>query len=365
MGSSSAKTPSPSTTPGIRTWARGCAPGDIPAWNPYQFSGAPFAADPLSGWTYLPAMILFTILPLAAAAGSYLFVHLLLAGLFTYALARALRMNVAGALLAAVAYEFNGFMYWRNVCCSPYASVMTWLPLAVLGAELAIRSSRWLDRGLWWGVGGLALSQVLAAWPGQGSYYALLALGGYVAYRTLLFPPREHPRYPGPGSRASTARWRRAAVRVRPRRRRACSPGSSTRPCRAWQTATEYRRGQGGLGRMDIGGLEEAAGPRPVYPGLATLALALVAPLLARGRLRHALLRRARTLHPHPGGSGRNAAAFGTVPSVTRFRMDTPARPRTDKGDPVPRVCPPRRRHVEPPGRAGQRGQGFWSRFPF
>src|ERR671915_365585 len=54
--------------------------GDIPAWNPYQFSGAPFAADPLSGWTYLPAMILFTILPVSTAAGSYLFVHLLLAG---------------------------------------------------------------------------------------------------------------------------------------------------------------------------------------------------------------------------------------------------------------------------------------------
>jgi hypothetical protein len=163
--------------------------GDIPAWNPYQFSGGPFAADPLSGWTYLPAMILFTILPVSLAAGGYLFVHLLLAGLFTYALARVLCINVAGALLASVAYEFNGFMYWRNLCCSPYAGVMTWLPLAVLGAELAIRSSRWLDRGLWWGVGGLALSQVLAAWPGQGSYYALLALGSYVAYRTLLFPP--------------------------------------------------------------------------------------------------------------------------------------------------------------------------------
>ncbi|MDQ3183876.1 MAG: hypothetical protein M3Q62_10150, partial [Actinomycetota bacterium] len=95
--------------------------GDIPAWNPHQFSGAPFAADPLSGWTYLPAMILFTILPVSMAAGSYLFVHLLLAGLFTYALARVLRINVAGALLASVAYEFNGFMYWRNVCCSPYA----------------------------------------------------------------------------------------------------------------------------------------------------------------------------------------------------------------------------------------------------
>src|SRR5919107_5401181 len=93
--------------------------GSIPGWNPYQFSGAPFAADPLSGWTYLPAMILFTILPVSPAAGSYLFVHLLLAGLFTYALARVLRIDVAGALLAAVAYELNGFMYWRNLCCSP------------------------------------------------------------------------------------------------------------------------------------------------------------------------------------------------------------------------------------------------------
>src|SRR5215204_5665301 len=33
--------------------------GDIPGWNPYQFSGTPFAADPLSGWTYLPAMLRF------------------------------------------------------------------------------------------------------------------------------------------------------------------------------------------------------------------------------------------------------------------------------------------------------------------
>ena len=138
---------------------------------------------------YLPAIILFTILPLSAAASSFVLVHLLLAGLFTYALARVLSINVAGSMLAAVAYEFNGFMYWRNLCCSPYAQVMVWLPLAILGAELAIRSPRWLDRDLWWGVGGLALSQILAAWPGQGSYYALLALGGYVFYRTILFPP--------------------------------------------------------------------------------------------------------------------------------------------------------------------------------
>ncbi len=163
--------------------------GNIPGWNPYQLSGVPFAGAPLSGWAYLPAMVLFTLLPLGAAAAGYLLAHLLLAGLGTYALARALRMNVAGALLAAVAYEFTGYLLFRSVCCLAFSGIYAWLPLALLGAELAIRSTRWLDRGLWWGVGGLALSQLLAAWPGQGSYYALLALGGYVAYRTLLFPP--------------------------------------------------------------------------------------------------------------------------------------------------------------------------------
>ncbi|MBA2714421.1 MAG: YfhO family protein [Rubrobacteraceae bacterium] len=258
--------------------------GDIPAWNPHQFSGAPFAGDPLSGWTYLPAMILFTILPLAAAAASYLFIHLLLAGLFTYTLARALRINVAGALLAAVAYEFNGFMYWRNVCCSPYAGVMTWLPLAMLGVELAIRSRRWPDRGLWWGVGGLALSQMLAVWPGQGSYYALLALGGYVAYRTLLFPPGTlrgiRARLIGflvHGGGVLLFGFGLAAAGLIPRLE--------------YQTLSSLADGY-----ANIEGVRAAWGgwtfkdwkrlpvPGLVYPGLITLALALAAPLVARGR---------------------------------------------------------------------------------
>jgi hypothetical protein len=138
---------------------------------------------------YLPAMLLFTALPLMAAAKGYLLAHLLLAGMGTYALARSLHMNVAGALLAAVAYEFTSYLFFRSVCCLAFSGVYAWLPLVLLGAELAIWSSRWLGRGLWWGLSGLGLSQILAAWPGQGSYYALLALGSYVAYRTLLFPP--------------------------------------------------------------------------------------------------------------------------------------------------------------------------------
>ncbi len=259
--------------------------GDIPAWNPHQFSGAPFAGDPLSGWTYLPAMILFTILPLSIAASSYLFVHLVLAGLFTYALARVLRMNVAGALLAAVAYEFNGFMYWRNVCCSPYAGVMTWLPLAVLGTELAIRSSRWPDRGLWWGVGGLALSQILAAWPGQGSYYALLALGGYVAYRTLLFPPGNIRGIQGRvlgfllhGGGVLLFGFGLAAAGLLPR----LEYHALSSLAEGYGNLEGVRAAWGGWTMEDW---KRLLVPGLVYPSLTILALALVAPLVARGRL--------------------------------------------------------------------------------
>ena len=257
---------------------------DIPAWNPSQFSGAPFAGDPLSGWTYLPAMILFTILPLWAAASGFVLLHLLLAGLFTYALARTLRMNVAGSMLAAVAYEFNGFMYWRNLCCSPYAQVMAWLPLAILGVELAVRSSKWLDRGLWWGISGLALSQMLAAWPGQGSYYALLALGGYVFYRTVLFPPENIRGVQGRivglllhGAAVLAFGFGLAAAGLLPRLE--------------YQALSTLADGYG-----NIEGVKAAYGgntwedwkrflvPGLVYPGLAVLALALAAPLIARGK---------------------------------------------------------------------------------
>ncbi|MGI8866438.1 MAG: hypothetical protein ACR2G1_06880, partial [Rubrobacteraceae bacterium] len=116
--------------------------GEIPGWNPSQFSGAPFAGDPLSGWAYLPAMLFFTLLPVDAAAAAYLVFHLLIAGLGTYLLARALSMNVAGSMLAAVAYEYTGYLYTRSACCSAYVGVSAWLPLAILGAEMALRKSR-------------------------------------------------------------------------------------------------------------------------------------------------------------------------------------------------------------------------------
>jgi hypothetical protein len=162
--------------------------GHIPTWNPHEFAGAPFAADPESGWMYLPAMLVFALLPLESAARAFLLVQVAIAGFSTYALARAFRINVLGSAVAAIAYAQSGFLLGYSVCCFSYSGVACWLPLMLLGAERAVRATRWSQRGLWWGLGGLALSQILAVWVGQGSYYAVLVLGGFLAYRTLFLP---------------------------------------------------------------------------------------------------------------------------------------------------------------------------------
>ena len=255
--------------------------GEVPGWNPYQLSGTPFAADPLSGWAYLPAMVFFTLLPLASAVKVYLFFHPLLAGIGAYALARSLRINVAGALFAAVAYEYVGYIYARNTCCFAYVSVLAWLPFAILGAELAIRSRSWPQRGLWWAISGVAISQILAAWLGQGSYYALLALGGYVAYRTLLFPPENVRGFWGRasglflhGGAVLVFGFGLAAAGLLPRLEyNALSNLAGGYP------NTDFSTGWG------ITDWEKLfVSPGFFYAGGATLALALAAPLVARGR---------------------------------------------------------------------------------
>ncbi|MDP9352044.1 MAG: YfhO family protein, partial [Chloroflexota bacterium] len=185
--------------------------GDVPGWNPYQFSGLPFAGDPQSGWMYLPVMLLFTVLPLSAAAKALLVAPLLLAALAAYALARALGIEPLGALTAGVAYGFSGYMQERNACCAVFTGVAAWLPVLILCSELAVRSrSRWA-RAAWLAGGAWALSQTLALWLGQGAYYTLLVWGVYLAYRVIISPP---PRLKSPRARVTTLLVHGASVGV-------------------------------------------------------------------------------------------------------------------------------------------------------
>lgn len=168
--------------------------GRLPGWNPYSMAGGPLAGNPLSGWTYLPAMFALTLFPLPTAAVIYQLFHVLLATLATYALARILGLRRAGAALAAVAYGQGGLITAESACCFAFASVGAWLPVLLLGGALAIRAQVWPGRFRGWSLAALALSQIVASWLGQGSYYALLAFGSFVAFQVVTRPSDADPR---------------------------------------------------------------------------------------------------------------------------------------------------------------------------
>lgn len=163
--------------------------GDIPGWNPYTLSGVPFAGDPESGWMYFPAMVFFTLLSPVTAFTVFAAFHLVLAGFSTYALGRVLNFGVMGAAVAAIAYEFSPFVEGVQ-CCSVRSQVASWIPLTLLGIELAVRSETWVRRSVWWCVAGIGISQMLSGWLGQGAYYGLLVVGGFVFFRTVIAPPQ-------------------------------------------------------------------------------------------------------------------------------------------------------------------------------
>ena len=77
--------------------------GQVPLWNPMILSGAPFAADPLSGLYYPPNWLAFAIAP-GAAFNLLAWLHIAWAGLGTWKLSRALGVASGPAILAGLAF---------------------------------------------------------------------------------------------------------------------------------------------------------------------------------------------------------------------------------------------------------------------
>ncbi len=258
--------------------------GNLPGWNPHTFSGMPFAGAPLSGWGYLPAMLLYTVLPPALATPAYLVSTLALAGAGMYLLARALRMPITGALVAAVAFELSGYLNLANPCCFAFAQVEAWLPWTLLGVEIAARAGGWAGRVRGWALSGLATSQVLAAWFGQGSMYVLLALMGWIFWRTVLDPPAADP-------------WRARPARLALHAAAVLGLGLALGAAGVFprlelnavsSLAGGYPAADGGqaaaVGGWRVADFARLASPGIWYAGVAPLALAAAAPFVARRR---------------------------------------------------------------------------------
>ncbi len=263
--------------------------GSLPGWNPYQFSGAPFAGDAQSGWMYFPTMIPFTLWhdPLVAFKLKIAF-DLIFAVVTMYALARTLGLGTVGSMTAAIVFAFGPLSYHETHCCTVRSLVALWLPAAFLGVELALRGRSWQVRVMGLSIGAFAVSQILAGFPGQGALDAALLISAWVVYRAVVAPPVGRPAF------------RRRIIDMVVTGVTVMLGGAVLNLAALWPRVEVYRQstiatdGYGDVigydvGPYDLAGLlrrliVDAQGSRDVTIAAGAIVLCLMAPFLARTR---------------------------------------------------------------------------------
>jgi len=154
--------------------------GNVPLWNYYEGTGVPLAGEMQSAALFLPF-----ILCLKSLYGQIYF-HIslqILAGVCTFFFLRKIRLGVAAAFCGAVFFELNGTFAWMaNAAYNPIA----FLPMALLGLELAIESAQREARGGWLLLCASAAWSVYAGFPEVAFLDALLVIFYFFARASQL-----------------------------------------------------------------------------------------------------------------------------------------------------------------------------------
>lgn len=133
------------------------ASGEIPYWNPYTYGGAPFLANIQSAVFYPLDLILF-LFPMEWFFGLSLLLHLGLAGIGAYLLARRCGATSFPSSIAGIAYGLNGF-------------TMIHIPA---GNHLTYAGATWTPWMLWATAGFILTSGSRLPWALGGTFITCL-----------------------------------------------------------------------------------------------------------------------------------------------------------------------------------------------
>ncbi len=164
------------------------ASGQLPFWNPYLFSGAPFLAAGQHSALY-PLSLLFYILPLPQAYGWFTALQLALTGLNVYVLARVLRRSRAAATLAGITFAFSAFSI-ASVVFTMILAAAAWLPLLLAIIEKVIQKQTEKGNAPFSPApyitgGALILGIQVLAGHIEITYYTLLVMAFFALWRLL------------------------------------------------------------------------------------------------------------------------------------------------------------------------------------
>lgn len=141
----------------------------VPWWNPYEGTGMPLAGG-LASSAFFPLTLL--LLMSNGQVWEYLLLEIV-AGISTYYLLRRISVGRWASTAAAIAFALNGTFAWYSyVAANPVA----FLPLLLLGLEIAFAAATAGRRGGWWLIAvALALS-IYAGFPETAYIDGLLAV---------------------------------------------------------------------------------------------------------------------------------------------------------------------------------------------
>ncbi len=161
---------------------RSLSAGHVPLWNPFEMAGTPFAADPQSGWLYVPWMLTSWLFGCGGGLRAFIVLQPILAGLGVYWFLRCEGLGriaaTTGGLSIAMAIAAS------NVAVSlPFAGAIAWTPFALVGASGYFRSTGW-RRAAWLALAAFAWGQVGAAHLSHGLVICSALVFAYALART-------------------------------------------------------------------------------------------------------------------------------------------------------------------------------------
>jgi len=164
---------------------RSLAAGHIPAWNPFAMGGVPFAADPQSGWLYLPAMVLFGVLSCGAAIRWMIVLQPILAGLGVSWFLRAEDASRPAAVTGgvAIAVAIAGAELALSL---PFAGTLAWTALLLAAGARLLRARTWPARSGWLLATAGAWGQLASAHMSVGLLMGTAVFAAYAATRAVL-----------------------------------------------------------------------------------------------------------------------------------------------------------------------------------
>jgi hypothetical protein len=160
------------------------AAGHVPAWNPYVMGGLPFAADPQSGWMYLPAMILFAALRCDVAIRWMIVLQPMVAGLGLYWFLRSEGLSRPAATIGGLVISL-GIAGSGLAVSLPFSAVLAWTALLLAACSRFLRVLTWTSRLLWGLVTAAAWGQLAAAHFSVGLLMGTGALLVYVGVTSV------------------------------------------------------------------------------------------------------------------------------------------------------------------------------------